>query len=321
MKIRKTNILIILLMLACNKPHNMVNGNAANQDQQPQLSEDESVSPPTNITGAYLACQPNRELGQEVLSIDLKCGLETSDGDKVDGNKIGLKWQIEHNEEDVNVTSVERDDYDVVYEFRSTRKGQIVKVFTNGNILISAADMKDIRTNIVYSEKKTIAELGEEFSRKDALKPTPPQRLCQGGVLIGGGCWYYGDQGASCSEVCEGRGGYNSRTETYANNRGINKLQCVQILNSLILRDIDQGKNLADYSSLRLGGYVLQKYPYLYEGSDRKTGCATYYGDLPGKWVDISAAEADASYPQLKEPARVTISTRNNTICTSLYKI
>ena len=80
----------------------MVNGNAANQDQQPQLSEDESVSP-YKYNGRISCLSPNRELGQEVLSIDLKCGLETSDGDKVDGNKIALNG-TEHNEEDVNVT-------------------------------------------------------------------------------------------------------------------------------------------------------------------------------------------------------------------------
>ena len=58
MKIRKTNILIILLMLACNKPHNMVNGNAANQTNNLNCQRTKALVP-TNITGAYLACQPN----------------------------------------------------------------------------------------------------------------------------------------------------------------------------------------------------------------------------------------------------------------------
>ena len=47
--------------------------------------------------------------------------------------------------------------------------------------------MKDIRTNIVYSEKKTIAEL-EEFSRKDAKADSAAKALSGWGfnrVVVG----------------------------------------------------------------------------------------------------------------------------------------
>ena len=50
------------MAVSCNKPHNMENGVKGQKMLSPQLSDDESVSPPSNITGAYLACHTDTEL-------------------------------------------------------------------------------------------------------------------------------------------------------------------------------------------------------------------------------------------------------------------
>lgn len=303
MKLFLKTILFILMVLSCNKPHQMENGAQGGADASPQLSDDESVSPPSNITGAYLACQSDNQPGREVLDFELRCGLEKEDGSKLVADRKNLKWEIEHKENNVKVITIDSKEpskYDVLYKFSATETGQILKTVTNGNILISADKLKDIRTDIIIGERRSIAELEKEYSISTDVNVDSNSEACQGGVKIEGGCWYYGNRGQSCSEVCEDKGGYNDRTESYANNKGENTAQCVSVLNSLSFYELDKGINTRDYSSLRLGGYVTQKQPWVYNQPDRKTGCATYYGDLPGKWVDSSPAVAGSSYPDLK---------------------
>ena len=303
MKLYIISIFLILMSLSCNKPLGMENGNQGVEDAKPRLSDDESVSPPSNITGAYLACQSDADPGREVLNFELRCGLEKEDGSRLVADRENIKWKIEHKEKDIEVVSIDSSEpskYDVLYKFSSNQKGQILKTITNGNILISGDKLKDIRTDIIIGERRSIAELEKEYSISSDINVSSESQVCDGGVEIGGGCWYYGDRGLSCNDVCADKGGYNERTETYANNKGQNTAQCVKVLNSLSFYQIDKGHKPEDYSAARFGGYVYQKQPWVYNMQNRKTGCATYYGSLPGKWVDTSPAKADASYPNLK---------------------
>ena len=101
--------------MPCNKPQ--VNGNAAIKTNSLNCQRTKALSHKYN--GRISCLSAKSRARSRGFGIDLKCGLETSDGDKVDGKKIG-KMAIEHNEEDDDFSR--EDDYDVVYEFRSTRK-------------------------------------------------------------------------------------------------------------------------------------------------------------------------------------------------------
>lgn len=46
-----------------------------------------------------------------------------------------------------------------------------------------------------------------------------PPLACDGDVL-GGACWWFGGNGESCDEVCDGKGGYVDATRTYAGSDG-----------------------------------------------------------------------------------------------------
>ena len=96
MKLYIKSIFFILMAVSCNKPHNMENGSQGAQDASPQLSDDESVSPPSNITGAYLACHTDTELDRDALDFELRCGLENKDGSKLVPDRKKLEWKIEH---------------------------------------------------------------------------------------------------------------------------------------------------------------------------------------------------------------------------------
>lgn len=67
---------------------------------------------------------------------------------------------------------------------------------------------------------------------------TPEPIQCDG-VAVGGACWYYGEIGDSCDDVCALHGGYDDRTRTYAGSAGTDS-QCMQVLEALqVLEDTD----------------------------------------------------------------------------------
>ncbi len=168
----------------------MENGNQGVEDASPQLSDDESVSPPSNITGAYLACQSDAKPGREVLDFELRCGLENEDGSKLIPDRENLKWKIEHKENNIEVVSMDSNDsskYDVLYKFVSNQQGQILKTITNGNILISGDKLQDIRTDIIIGERRSIAELEKEYSISSDIDLSNGSQTCTGGVEIDGG--------------------------------------------------------------------------------------------------------------------------------------
>jgi hypothetical protein len=56
---------------------------------------------------------------------------------------------------------------------------------------------------------------------------------CQAGVAVGGACWFLGESGQSCTEVCEGVGfPYDEATRTYAGSDGTNE-HCGEVLDAL----------------------------------------------------------------------------------------
>lgn len=52
------------------------------------------------------------------------------------------------------------------------------------------------------------------------------------GIVVGGGCWYIGNIGQSCDDVCATRGGYNALTATYAGSSGTDS-NCHNLLTPL----------------------------------------------------------------------------------------
>jgi hypothetical protein len=57
------------------------------------------------------------------------------------------------------------------------------------------------------------------------------------GTLVGGGCWWFGENNQSCTTVCNGKGGYDAGTGTYAGSGGTNA-QCEQVLRSMGVIDV-----------------------------------------------------------------------------------
>jgi hypothetical protein len=56
---------------------------------------------------------------------------------------------------------------------------------------------------------------------------------CQAGVDVGGACWFLGETGQSCTEVCDGVGfPYDEATRTYAGSEGTDE-HCEQVLAAL----------------------------------------------------------------------------------------
>jgi hypothetical protein len=53
-----------------------------------------------------------------------------------------------------------------------------------------------------------------------------------GGVEVGGGCWYLGAYGESCDTVCSTHSGYNDATKTYAGSDGTDP-NCLSVLTAL----------------------------------------------------------------------------------------
>ena len=158
--------------------------------------------------------------------MDLDCvALENKDGSKLVPDRKKLEWKIEHKENNIKVLSVDSDDplrYDVFIALVLMKRSDS-KTVTNGNILIRAEKLKDIRTDIIIGERRSIAELEKEYSISADIVSGSESAVCEGGVNIDGGCWYYGNRGQSCDDVCSDKGGYNERTETYANNKGRTK--------------------------------------------------------------------------------------------------
>jgi hypothetical protein len=52
------------------------------------------------------------------------------------------------------------------------------------------------------------------------------------GVIIGGNCWWFGQNNQSCDQVCSGKGGYNDATRIYAGSGGTDA-NCNQVLQGL----------------------------------------------------------------------------------------
>ena len=53
-----------------------------------------------------------------------------------------------------------------------------------------------------------------------------------GGTEVGGGCWYWGSSGASCTSTCSSHGGYSDLTRTYAGSSG-SGANCKTVLDAL----------------------------------------------------------------------------------------
>ena len=273
--------ILITAIVSCNKPHNMGNSGDPQGAKTMKGQEDESVKVPSNITGAFLTCESSAQVGSDTKELDLKCGLQAEDGNKIPKLNKDLKWKYENSEQKVSVSETKTPNdksFDVSYKLKSNEKGAILRSITlDSSLSISSKENKSYQTVIPFNVKKTVSELEKELSDKVSLSQTNAS-LCPGGIKIDSNCWYYGQKGVSCKTVCEGRGGYSQVTETYANNKGASGAVCSELINQLGYFEIENGLNPLDYTALRAGGYLYQKTPYVYKEADRKTGCATYYG-------------------------------------------
>jgi hypothetical protein len=90
--------------------------------------------------------------------------------------------------------------------------------------------------------------------------PTPTPIPCVG-VIVGGYCWYLGDLGQSCSEVCASHGGYHDATRTYAGSEGSSS-NCWQVLDALHAPQGDSAIIYYDCGTY-LGGIGCSLYSYL----------------------------------------------------------
>ena len=59
-----------------------------------------------------------------------------------------------------------------------------------------------------------------------------PPFACDG-AAVSGNCWWFGQNGQTCDQVCADHGGYNVATRTYAGSDGTNA-QCDQVITALI---------------------------------------------------------------------------------------
>lgn len=65
----------------------------------------------------------------------------------------------------------------------------------------------------------------------DADWTVTTQAAC-GGAEVGGSCWYYGADGASCADTCSTRGGYDEATRTFAGSDG-SDANCDAVLDAI----------------------------------------------------------------------------------------
>ena len=64
----------------------------------------------------------------------------------------------------------------------------------------------------------------------DAIPDGPPPPC--NGALVGGFCWYWGGEEASCDQTCSAHGGYHVATKDYAGSAGTNA-HCEAVLDAL----------------------------------------------------------------------------------------
>jgi hypothetical protein len=115
-------------------------------------------------------------------------------------------------------------------------------------VTASHADYEPYTTgNGFFVVTGTSYQVGNIIMVRKAASGTQPSQQpgCQG-VQVGGFCWYFGVDSASCQTVCASHGGYDEATRTYAGSAG-SAANCRQVFQAL-------GIPLGDFYETSQGG-------------------------------------------------------------------
>jgi hypothetical protein len=253
---------ICLIATSCSKaPNFSFNGdtNASSYNKSPASEElsdskkptDDSEGLPGYLVDPKGISSKELENGKIQIRVSSKA-LETTSGI----NKPVIVQAHIATKSDLNNASLETKDTSIkakqVFDGVSQQSEPLVfqvGIPENSKLMVSFAAQQESSIKILkaFNGKAAMAVLeatddayltpivAEQFFSADATEAEIQSAPTCSGVEIAGACWYKGDPGESCTDVCQDHGGYNDATLNFAGSNGTLD-QCKEVLAGLSMQ-------------------------------------------------------------------------------------